>query len=94
MNKAELITCVAERTGITKKDTEKTINVMLDILSELLAEGDKVNLSGFGAFETRMRAARTCRNIHTGEPISVDAARTPVFKPAKSLKERVENASR
>ena len=59
MNKAELITCVAERTRLTKKDTEKTINVMLDILSERLTEGDKVNLAGFGAFETRMRAPRT-----------------------------------
>ena len=86
MNKAELITCVAERTRLTKKDTEKTINVMLDILSERLTEGDKVNLAGFGAFETRMRAPRTCRNIHTGEPIEVSAARAPVFKPAKSLR--------
>ncbi|MBS5164165.1 MAG: HU family DNA-binding protein [Butyricicoccus pullicaecorum] len=94
MNKAELITCVAERTRLTKKDTEKTINVMLDILSERLTEGDKVNLAGFGAFETRMRAPRTCRNIHTGEPIEVSAARAPVFKPAKSLKERIENAFR
>lgn len=94
MNKAELITCVAERTRLTKKDTEKTINVMLDILSERLTEGDKVNLAGFGAFETRMRAPRTCRNIHTGEPIEVSAARVPVFKPAKSLKERIENAFR
>ncbi len=90
VNKAELITRVAERTGLTKKDTEKTMNAMLDILSEVLADGDKVNLPGFGAFETRVRAALTCRNIHTGEPIEVSAAQTPVFKPAKSLKERVE----
>lgn len=94
MNKAELITRVAERTGMTKKDTDKTINVMLDILSEALAEGERINLPGFGVFETRIRAARTCRNIHTGEPIEVRAAQTPAFKPAKPLKERVENAFR
>lgn len=90
MNKPELITRVAQRTGLTKKDTEKMVNAMLEALSEALVEGNKVNLPGFGAFETRVRAARTCRNIHTGEPIEVREARTPVFKPAKSLKERVE----
>ena len=86
MNKPELITRVAQRTGLTKKDTEKMVNAMLEALSEALVEGNKVNLPGFGAFETRVRA----RNIHTGEPIEVREARTPVFKPAKSLKERVE----
>ncbi len=90
MNKPELITQVAERTGLTKKDTEKTLNAMLEALSEALVEGNKINLPGFGVFETRIRAARTCRNIHTGEPIEVHEARTPVFKPAKSLKERVK----
>ncbi len=90
MNKPELITQIAERTGMTKKDTEKMLNVMLETLCDTLARGEKINLPGFGAFETRVRAARTCRNIHTGEPIEVREAHTPVFKPAKSLKERVE----
>lgn len=90
MNKLELIAQVAQRTGMTKKDTQKTMDALFEILSESLAAQDKVNVPGFGVFETRMRSARTCRNIHTGKPIAVAEARVPVFKPAKILKEKVD----
>lgn len=90
MNKAEFIAQVAKRGGMTKKDAEKAADAVFETLAVLLAAGDKINLPGFGAFETRLRSARTCRNIHTGAPIEVAAARVPVFKPAKTLKERVD----
>ncbi len=92
MNKAEFIAQVAKRSGTTKKDAEKMVEAVFGTLSDLLVQGDKVNLPGFGAFETRTRSARTCRNIHTGEPIAVAEARVPVFKPAKTLKERVDQS--
>ena len=82
MNKAEFIAQVAQRSGMTKKDAET--------IASVLETGDKLNLPGFGAFETRIRPPRTCRNIHTGAPIEVAEARVPVFKPAKTLKERVD----
>ena len=81
MNKAEFIAQVAQRSGMTKKD---------ETIASVLETGDKLNLPGFGAFETRIRPPRTCRNIHTGAPIEVAEARVPVFKPAKTLKERVD----
>lgn len=91
MNKTEFIAQVAKRGGMTKKDAEKAADAVFESLAALLAAGDKINLPGFGAFETRIRPARTCRNIHTGEPIEVAEARVPVFKPAKTLKERVDS---
>ena len=68
MNKAEFIAQVAKRGGMTKKDAEKAADAVFETLAALLAAGDKINLPGFGAFETRLRSARTCRNIHTGAP--------------------------
>lgn len=92
MNKADFITQVAKRSGTTKKDAEKMVEVVFGTLSDLLVQGEKVSLSGFGVFDTRTRSARTCRNIHTGQPIAVAEARVPVFKPAKRLKERVDQS--
>lgn len=91
MKKAEFIAQIAARTGMTKKDAEKAADAVLETITQVLAEGDKLNLPGFGAFETRMRTARTCRNIHTGEPIPVAEAIVPVFKPAKQFKEKVNH---
>lgn len=90
MNKAEFIAQVAQRSGMTKKDAEKAADAVLETIASVLETGDKLNLPGFGAFETRIRPSRTCRNIHTGAPIEVAEARVPVFKPAKTLKERVD----
>ncbi|MFA4884533.1 MAG: HU family DNA-binding protein [Desulfotomaculaceae bacterium] len=89
MNKAELISSVAEKTELTKKDSEKAVNAVLETIGAALGNGDKVQLVGFGTFEIRERAARKGRNPQTGEEISIAAARVPVFKAGKSLREAV-----
>ena len=90
MNKSELISVVAEKTGMTKKDTEKVVNSVFEGISESLAKGDKVRIIGFGTFEVRERKAREGRNPATGEPITIPAAKVPVFKAGKALKESVK----
>lgn len=89
MNKAELISQVSEKSDMTKKDAEKAVSALLSTIEEALAGGDKVQLVGFGTFEVRERAARKGRNPQTGEEIEIAAARVPVFKPGKSLREIV-----
>ncbi|MEW6273743.1 MAG: HU family DNA-binding protein [Bacillota bacterium] len=89
MNKAELIAQVADKSDMTKKDAEKAVSAMLATIEEALARGDKVQLVGFGTFEVRERAARKGRNPQTGEEIEIAAARVPVFKAGKSLREVV-----
>ena len=89
MNKTELIALTAERTGMTKKDTERVINAALDAVSAAMASGDKVQLSGFGAFDVKDREARVGRNPHTKEAIDIPATRVPVFKPSKALRDLI-----
>lgn len=89
MNKAELVAKVAEKTQMTKKDVEKAVNAVVEVIEEALISGDKVSLVGFGTFEVRSRAARTGRNPRTKEEIKIPATRIPAFKAAKSLKERI-----
>lgn len=89
MNKAELISSVAEKTNLTKKDAEKALSAMLESIREALSAGDKVQLVGFGTFETRERAARKGRNPQTGEEIDIAATKVPVFKAGKQLRESV-----
>ncbi len=89
MNKNELIMEVAEKSGFAKKDTEKLLNALLDTVAETLAAGDKIQLIGFGSFETKMREARVGRNPKTKEAIEIPAARVPVFKAGKALKDKV-----
>lgn len=89
MNKAELVASVAEKTELTKKDAEKAVAAVLSSIEEALASGDKVQLVGFGTFEIRDRAARKGRNPQTGEEINIAAAKVPVFKAGKSLRESV-----
>jgi DNA-binding protein HU-beta len=89
MNKAELISSVAEKTELTKKDSEKAVNAILEAIGAALGKGDKVQLVGFGTFEIRERAARKGRNPQTGEEINIAAAKVPVFKAGKSLREAV-----
>ena len=91
MNKAELIAAVAEKTGMSKKDTETVIVAALNTITEALAEEEKVQLVGFGSFEVKNRAERLGRNPQTGEPVPVPASKSPVFKAAKSLKDAVNN---
>ena len=89
MNKTELINQVAERAGLSKKDAEQALNAMLDTVSDALAQGDKVQLVGFGSFEITARDARMGRNPKTKEPIEIPATKAPVFKAGKALKDRV-----
>ena len=90
MNKAELVTRVAEMTGFKKKDTEVTIDAVLEAIETALVSGESVRLIGFGTFETRDRKARTGRNPQKPENlISIPASKAPVFKAGKSLKDAV-----
>ena len=89
MNKAELINAAAEKAGLSKKDTEAAVNAAIDVISQCLAEGDKVQLVGFGAFEVKSRAARIGRNPRTKEQIDIPASKIPVFKAGKALKDTV-----
>ncbi|MDK2820637.1 MAG: DNA-binding protein HU-beta [Clostridia bacterium] len=89
LNKMDLIASVAEKTDLTKKDSEKAVGAVLSTIEEALAQGDKIQLVGFGTFETKERAARIGRNPRTGEEIQIQAKRVPVFKAGKALKEAV-----
>ena len=89
MNKAELITSMAEKSQLTKKDAEAALKAFIDSVQEALESGDKVQLVGFGTFETRERAAREGRNPRTKETISIPASTVPVFKAGNEFKERV-----
>ena len=89
MNKAELITAAAEKAGLSKKDTEAAVNAVVDVIAAALAEGDKVQLVGFGAFEVKTRAERIGRNPKTKEESKIPASKVPVFKPGKALKDTV-----
>lgn len=89
VNKSDLVGVVAEKSGLTKKDAEKAVTAVFDAVSEALAAGEKVQVVGFGTFEVRERAARKGRNPQTGEEIEIAAARLPVFKAGKGLRETV-----
>ena len=89
MNKAELIAAIAAKTGDTKKGAEASVNAFVDVITEALTEGDKVQLVGFGSFEVRKRAARKGRNPQTKEEIKIPASKAPVFKAGKALKDLV-----
>ena len=89
MNKTELVAVVAENAGLTKKDAERVINASIDAITAALANGEKVQISGFGTFETKTREARIGRNPHTREAIEIPATRVPTFKPSKALKDIV-----
>lgn len=90
MNKTELISAVAETTGVSKKDTEQVLNAFFNTVQVTLKQNDKVQIPGFGSFEVRERAARTGRNPHTGEAIEIAAAKVPAFKPGKGLKDAIQ----
>ena len=90
MNKAELVAKMAEKSGMTKKDTEVALNSFMVSVEESLVAGEKVQLVGFGTFETRDRAAREGRNPRDPEKkIKIPASKAPVFKAGKGLKEKV-----
>ena len=89
MNKTELIATVAEKTGLSKKDTEAAVNATLLTITETLKAEEKVQLVGFGSFETKKRAARTGLNPRTGAAVEIPASTVPTFKAGKALKDAV-----
>ena len=89
MNKTELIAEIAAKAGLAKKDAEKAVNAMMDVVSDAMAAGEKVQLVGFGSFETKEREARVGRNPKTKEAIEIPASCVPVFKAGKALKDKV-----
>lgn len=89
MTKAELVTAIASKTELTKKNSEAALTAVLESITEALKNGDKVALVGFGTFEVRARAARTGINPQTKKKIKIPAAKVPAFKAGKALKEAV-----
>ncbi len=89
MNKTDLIAAVAEQASISKKDAEKAISAVISSITNAMAEGDKVQLVGFGTFEVRAREARMGKNPRTGEAIKIAASKVPAFKAGKALKDIV-----
>jgi len=89
VNKSELIAKMAEKSGLTKKDNETVLKAFIESVEEALEGGEKVQLVGFGTFETRERAARVGRNPRTKEEIQIPASKVPVFKVGKEFKDIV-----
>ena len=89
MNKTELVSAVAEKTGLTKKDAECFLSATIETITEKLISGEKVQLSGFGVFEVKVREARVGRNPRTKEPVQIPATRQIAFKAGKALKQKV-----
>ncbi len=90
MNKTDLVNVIAEKAELSKKDAEKALNATLAALTDALKAGDKIQLVGFGSFEVKERAARTGLNPRTRETIKIPAAKNPVFKAGKALKDAVK----
>ena len=90
MNKTELVAAVAAKAGLSKKDAEAATKAVVDAVTEALANGEKVQLVGFGTFEVKDRAAKTARNPRTGEVIEVAASKVPAFKAGQALKDAVK----
>lgn len=89
MNKSELVNSIAEKSGLTKKDAEKSLNAFVESVEETLVSGEKLQLVGFGSFEVRERAERKGRNPQTKAEITIPASKSPVFKVGKVLKDLV-----
>ena len=89
MNKADIISAVAERAGLSKKDADKAVAAFTEVIADSLKSGDKVVLVGFGTFEVKERAARTGRNPRTKQAIEIPASKAPVFKAGKGLKDAI-----
>ena len=90
MNKAELVTAMADKTGISKKNTEAILNAFIETVQDAVKADDKVQLVGFGTFESRERAARMGKNPQTGEKLSIAACKVPAFKAGKAFKDMLK----
>ena len=93
MNKRELVTVVATKTGLTKKKTELVLTTILETIVEVISSGEKLTLVGFGSFEARNRKEKEGRNPNTAEKIYIPASRLPVFSVGKFFKKRVNSQS-
>ena len=89
MNKTELVDAIAAKTELSKKDAEKALKAFVDVVTDELKKGGKIQLVGFGTFEVSERAAREGRNPLTGEPMKIAASKAPKFKAGKALKDAV-----
>lgn len=89
MNRTELVAAMAEKTQLSKKDADLALKAFIDVVSEELQKGEKVQLVGFGTFEVSERAAREGRNPQTGETMTIAASKSPKFKAGKALKDLV-----
>ena len=89
MNKTELVAAIADKTELSKKDSEKALKAFIDVVGEELKKGEKIQLVGFGTFEVSERAAREGRNPQTGETMKIEASKSPKFKAGKALKDMV-----
>ncbi len=89
MNKTELVAAIAEQSGLSKKDAESALKAFVEVVTDELKKGDKVQLVGFGTFEVSERAAREGRNPRTGETMQITACKAPKFKAGKALKDAV-----
>lgn len=89
MNKAELVAAIAEKTELSKKDSEKALKAFIDVVTDELKKGEKIQLVGFGTFEVSKRAAREGRNPQTGETMKIAASAAPKFKAGKALKDAI-----
>ncbi len=94
MNRADLVSEIAELTGHPKTEVSTTLKALLHSLTHALSKGDKVTLVGFGTFERRSRQARTGRNPRTLAPLRIPASRVPGFRPGQELKDVVDGRSR
>lgn len=90
MNKTELIAAVAEKTGLSKKDSDAAVNAVLCAITDALKADEKVQLVGFGSFEVKHRAERTGLNPRTKEPVTIAASKVPTFKAGKALKDAIK----
>lgn len=89
MNKSELVAAMAEKAELSKKDAEKALKAMIEVVTTSLTEGEKIQLVGFGTFDVSERAAREGRNPQTGKAMQIPASKVPKFKVGKALKDAV-----
>lgn len=89
MNKSQLIEAVSISSGLTKADSGRVLDALLNTVSETLAKGDEITLTGFGRFHVKNKAERQGRNPQSGRTITIPASQKPTFSPGKSLKDAV-----
>lgn len=90
MNKAELTSALADKGGLSKAAAGQSLDALIDVISRTLKRGEKITVVGFGVFSVRKRVARTGRNPKTGDPVKIPAAKTPIFKAGKALKDAIK----